>query len=80
MHVCLLCAFIFSAIDSNDECARRRERSWSIKKKEIRDKPIKASHLLESYLNPITALCIILLLLLLLCIDFLILLIIPSWQ
>jgi hypothetical protein len=25
MHVCLLCAFIFPAIDSNDECAEEGE-------------------------------------------------------
>jgi hypothetical protein len=25
MHVCLLCAFIFLAIDSNDECAKEGE-------------------------------------------------------
>jgi hypothetical protein len=25
MHVCLLCAFIFPAIDSNDECAGEGE-------------------------------------------------------
>jgi hypothetical protein len=25
MHVCLLCAFIFPAIDSNDECAEEEE-------------------------------------------------------
>jgi hypothetical protein len=44
MHVCLLCAFIFPAIDSNDECEEEGE-VLSTKKKEIRDKPTKASHL-----------------------------------
>jgi hypothetical protein len=32
--------------------------SLSIKRKEIRDKPTKASHLLVAYLNPIITLCI----------------------
>jgi hypothetical protein len=31
---------------------RRRGKSLNIKKKEIRDKPLKASHLLVAYLNP----------------------------
>jgi hypothetical protein len=34
---------------------RRRERSWSIKRKEVRDKPTKASHIFDAYLNPIIA-------------------------
>jgi hypothetical protein len=42
---------------------RRKERSLSIKRKEIRDKPTKASHLLDAYLNPTVTLCIALLLL-----------------
>jgi hypothetical protein len=33
----------------------------NIKKKEIRDKPLKASHLLVAYLNPNISLCIVLL-------------------
>jgi hypothetical protein len=37
---------------------RRREMSLSIKRKEIRDKPTKASHLFDAYLNPIITLCI----------------------
>jgi hypothetical protein len=40
---------------------RRRGRSLNIKKKEIRDKPLKASHLLVAYLNPNNTLCIVLL-------------------
>jgi hypothetical protein len=48
----------------------RRERSLDIKKKEIRDKLTKASHLLVAYLNPNMSLCIALLLFLLLCIVF----------
>jgi hypothetical protein len=36
----------------------RREKTLSIKKKRTRDKPLKASHLLDAYLNPIIALCI----------------------
>jgi hypothetical protein len=42
--------------------------SLNIKKKELRDKPLKASHLLVAYLNPNMSLCIALLLLPLLCI------------
>jgi hypothetical protein len=42
---------------------RRRERSLNIKKKEIRDKPTKASHLLVAYLNPNTSPCMVLLML-----------------
>jgi hypothetical protein len=79
MHVYLLCAFIFPAIDASDECAEEGV-VFEYQEEEDQGQAIKASHLLESYLNPITALCIILLLLLLLCIVFLILLIIPSWQ
>jgi hypothetical protein len=41
---------------------RRKEKSLSIKRKRIRDKPLKASHLLVAYLNPIITLCIVLLL------------------
>jgi hypothetical protein len=63
MHVCLLCAFIFPAIESNDECA---EEGGIFEYQEEGDQgqAIKASHLFDSYLNPITALCITLLLLL----------------
>jgi hypothetical protein len=49
---------------------RRRERSLSIKKKKIRDKPLKESNLLVAYLNPNNSLCIVLLLSFLLCIVF----------
>jgi hypothetical protein len=38
----------------------RRGRSLDIKKKEIRDKPLKTSHLLVAYLNPINILCMVL--------------------
>jgi hypothetical protein len=65
-------------LDSNDN-GFSMEGILVIIKKNTRDIMLtKASHLLDSYLNPITALCIILLLLLILCIVFLILLIIPS--
>jgi hypothetical protein len=50
---------------------RRRERSLSTKKKEIRDKPTKASHLLVAYLNPTITSCIAVLLFFLSCILFL---------
>jgi hypothetical protein len=61
-HVCM-CAHcvllsLFPAIDSNDECAEEGGGSLSIKRKEIRDKPTKASHLLVAYLNPTITLCI----------------------
>jgi hypothetical protein len=49
---------------------RRRERSLSIKRKKIRDRPLKASHLLVAYLNPTISPCIVLLLFFLLCIVF----------
>jgi hypothetical protein len=62
MHVCLLCVVKKnSAIESNDECAEEGE-SLNIKKRKIRDKPLKASHLLVAYLNPNIPLCIVLLL------------------
>jgi hypothetical protein len=51
---------LFPAIESNDECAEEGG-SLNIKKKEIRDKPTKASHLLVAYLNPNNTLCIVLL-------------------
>jgi hypothetical protein len=41
---------------------RRKGRYLSIKRKVIRDKPTKESHLLVAYLNPIKSLCIVLLL------------------
>jgi hypothetical protein len=45
MHVCLLCAFIFPAIESNDECA---EEGGIFEYQEEGDQgqAIKASHLL----------------------------------
>jgi hypothetical protein len=48
-HVCM-CAYcvlllLFPAIEANDECAEEGG-SLSIRRKEIRDKPLKASHLL----------------------------------
>jgi hypothetical protein len=42
----------------------------SIKRKEIKDKPPKASHLLDAYLNPTIIPCIVLSLFILLCIVF----------
>jgi hypothetical protein len=75
-----LYCYYLPVLDSNDtECTEEGE-VFEYQEEEDQGQAIKASHLLESYLNPITALCIILLLLLLLCIVFLILLIIPSWQ
>jgi hypothetical protein len=71
-HICM-CAYcvllLFPAIESNDECAEEG-RSLSIKRKEIRDKPLKASHLLVAYLNPNITPCIVLPLFILLCIVF----------
>jgi hypothetical protein len=49
---------------------RRRERSLSIKREKIRDKPLKASHLLVAYLNPTIYPWIVLLMFFLLCIVF----------
>jgi hypothetical protein len=49
---------------------RRKGRYLSTKKKEIRDKPTKASHLLVAYLNPTISPCIVLLMFFLLCIVF----------
>jgi hypothetical protein len=57
MHVCLLCAFIFPAIDSNDECAEEGE-VFEYQEEGDQGQAIKASHLLDAYLNPITTLCI----------------------
>jgi hypothetical protein len=52
MHVCLLCAFIFPAIDSKDECADEGEMS-GCQEEEDQGQAIKASHLLVAYLNPV---------------------------
>jgi hypothetical protein len=49
---------------------RRKEKSLSTKRKRIRDKTLKASHLLVAYLNPKNSPCIVLLLSFLLCIVF----------
>jgi hypothetical protein len=67
MHVCLLCAFIFPAIDASDECAEEGE-VFEYREEEDQGQAIKASHLLVAYLNPNISLCIALLLFLLLCI------------
>jgi hypothetical protein len=60
MHVYLLCAFIFSAIDASDECAEEGEVS-ECQEEGDQGQAIKASHLLVAYLNPIKSLCIFLL-------------------
>jgi hypothetical protein len=73
MHVCLLCAFIFSAIDSNDKSAEEGEVS-ECQEEGDQGQAIKASHLFVAYLNSIKSQCIALFLLLLLCIVFPILL------
>jgi hypothetical protein len=49
---------------------RRRGKSLNIKKKKIRDRPLKASHLLVAYLNPTISPCIGLLMFFSLCIVF----------
>jgi hypothetical protein len=66
IHVCMnaycVCVVVFfPAIESNDDCAEEGG-CLSTRKKEIRDKPTKASHLLVAYLNPTKSLCIVLLL------------------
>jgi hypothetical protein len=45
MHVCLLCAFIFPAIESNEECAEEGE-VFEYQEEEDQGQAIKASHLL----------------------------------
>jgi hypothetical protein len=45
MHVCLLCAFIFPTIDSNDECAEEGV-VFEHQEEEDQGQAIKASHLL----------------------------------
>jgi hypothetical protein len=71
VYACILivCFYFFSAIESNDECA---EEGGIFEYQEEGDQgqAIKASHLLDAYLNPITTLWIALLLFLLLCIVF----------
>jgi hypothetical protein len=52
-----LCAFIFLAIDSNDECAEKGE-VFEYQEEGDQGQAIKASHLLDAYLNPIVTLCI----------------------
>jgi hypothetical protein len=58
MHVCLLCAFIFPAIDVSDECAEEGE-VFEYREEEDQGQAIMASHLLDAYLNPIITLCIV---------------------
>jgi hypothetical protein len=58
MQVCLLCVLSFLRRQILTKSVRRKERSLSIKRKETRDKPTKASHLLDAYLNPTITLCI----------------------
>jgi hypothetical protein len=57
MHVCLLCAFIFPAIDSNDECAEEGEvfeyQEEGDQGQANQGKPSK----LVAYLNPIHLFC-----------------------
>jgi hypothetical protein len=61
MHVCLLCAFIFPAIESSEECAEEGE-VFEYQEEEDEGQAIKASHLLVAYLNPNISPCIVLLL------------------
>jgi hypothetical protein len=72
MHVCLLCIFIFPAIDSNDECAEEGEvlecQEEGGQGQANQGKPSTCA-----YLNPIMSLCIVLLLSLLLCSVFVLL-------
>jgi hypothetical protein len=51
MHVCLLCVVSFSG-DRIEQRVCGGGGDLNIKKKEIRDKPTKESHLLVAYLNP----------------------------
>jgi hypothetical protein len=77
VYACILIVcYYFPAIESNEECTEEGEIS-EYQEEEDQGQATKASHLLVAYLNPITALCIILLLLFLLCIVFLILLLVP---
>jgi hypothetical protein len=50
MHVYLLCVFIFPAIESNDECAEEGE-IFEYQEEGDQGQAIKASHLLDAYLN-----------------------------
>jgi hypothetical protein len=69
MYIDCVLLFFFSAIDSNDECTEEGE-DFEYHEEGDQGQAIKASHLLDAYLNPITTLCIALLLFLLLCIVF----------
>jgi hypothetical protein len=62
MHVCLLYVVNFSGDRIKRRVCGGGGKSLNIKKKKIRDKPLKASHLLVAYLNPNISLCIVLLL------------------
>jgi hypothetical protein len=52
MHVCLLCAFIFPAIESNEECTEEGEIFDYQEKKKTRDKLLRQAIYLAAYLNP----------------------------
>jgi hypothetical protein len=57
MHVCLLCAFIFSAIDSNDECAEEGEVFEYQEEGDQGQANQGKPSVLDAYLNPIHLLC-----------------------
>jgi hypothetical protein len=71
MHVCLLCAFIFPAIDANDECAEEGEVFGYQEEGDQGQANQGKPSILVAYLNPNKSLCIVLLLPPLLCIVFL---------
>jgi hypothetical protein len=57
MHVCLLCVFIFPAIDSNDECAEVGE-VLEYQEEGSQGQANQGKPSLDAYLNPIDILCI----------------------
>jgi hypothetical protein len=57
MHVCLLCAFIFLAIDSNDECAEEGEVFEYQEEGDQGQANQGKPSVLDAYLNPIHLLC-----------------------
>jgi hypothetical protein len=57
MHVCSLCAFIFPAIDSNDESAEEGE-VFEYQQEGDQGQANQGKPSFDAYLNPIVILCI----------------------
>jgi hypothetical protein len=57
MHVCLLCAFIFPAIEPNEECTEEGE-DFEYQEEKDQGQATQGKPSFDAYLNPIIILCI----------------------